>query len=195
MSSADLILIRVEEPHRSALLRWADGARLAPLEIPEPEGLGAVGDLEPMLCVLGARGEAEVAPERIRLLRKSLGACPLVALVSDIGIASAVELVRSGVEAVVDSTRLLTPDLSRVTRHARRDPGTAEIAGSSPAVRQLRREIAAAAALGSPVLLCGEVGVGKDAVARAIHRRGRLHREPFAIVDCDGVPGDAAGDL
>jgi DNA-binding NtrC family response regulator len=195
MTAADLILIRVEEPHRSALLRWAGAAGLASLELADPEALGTAGDLEPILCVLGARGEADVPLDRIRLLRKALAGCPLVVLVRDIGIGCAVDLARSGVEDVVESTRLLTHDISRVTRHARREAGGAEIVGNSFAARQLRHEIAAAAPLGSPILLCGEVGVGKETVARAIHRRGRLHRDPFVVVDCDALDAPAGADL
>jgi DNA-binding NtrC family response regulator len=190
MAHADLILIGVAEPHRSALLRWAEDRRLSSLELGAPEALGSAGDLEPSLCVLGATCEEGASPERIRFLRKSLAGCPLVVLARNIGIACAVELVRMGVEDVVEQTSRLTHDVSRVTRHVRREMADTEIVGSSRAARQLRREIAAAAPLGSTVLLIGEPGVGKGAVARAIHERSRFQPDPFVQVDCDSLAPD-----
>jgi DNA-binding NtrC family response regulator len=38
------------------------------------------------------------------------------------------------------------------------------------------------------VLITGETGVGKDAVARALHAIGGRSREPFVTVDCPGLP-------
>jgi DNA-binding NtrC family response regulator len=190
MARADLILITVNEPHRSALRRWAHERRLSSLELEELEAIGYTADFEPILCVLEVSAESEASPERIRSLRKSLGTCPLVVLARNIGIACAVELVRMGVEDVLEPTNRLTQDLSRVTRHIRREVAGTEIVGSSTAARQLRREIAAASPLGSTVLLRGEAGVGKGAVARAIHERSRFQSHPFVEVDCDSLAPD-----
>ena len=38
------------------------------------------------------------------------------------------------------------------------------------------------------VLITGETGVGKDAVARALHAMGGRSDEPFVTVDCPGLP-------
>jgi two-component system nitrogen regulation response regulator NtrX len=185
MRETQLILIAVLEPQRSALRRWAAESGLASLELRAPDELGGLGDLDPALCVLDAGEERELSPERIRSLRKSLAGSPLVVLGRRIGIGCAVELVRMGVEDVVEPTGQLSQDLSRITRHARREARGEELVGSSPAVRRLRKEIAAAAVLGSTVLLTGEQGAGKGAVARAIHRHSRWRDDPFVDAPCD----------
>jgi DNA-binding NtrC family response regulator len=44
------------------------------------------------------------------------------------------------------------------------------------------------AAVDATVLITGETGVGKDAVARYIHTSGPRRHEPFVIVDCPALP-------
>jgi DNA-binding NtrC family response regulator len=56
--------------------------------------------------------------------------------------------------------------------------------GESPAMRDVRERMVAAASGRSPVLIRGEAGTGKDLVARSIHALGPRQDQPFAIVDC-----------
>jgi DNA-binding NtrC family response regulator len=62
-------------------------------------------------------------------------------------------------------------------------PSEAPIACSEAmrGVLDLARKVAATAAT---VLISGETGVGKEVVARAIHRMGRRRDKPFVTVDC-----------
>ncbi|HWQ62361.1 MAG TPA: sigma 54-interacting transcriptional regulator, partial [Negativicutes bacterium] len=46
----------------------------------------------------------------------------------------------------------------------------------------------AVARVSAPVLLLGESGVGKDVVARYIHRNSDRVREPFIVVNCAAIP-------
>ena len=56
--------------------------------------------------------------------------------------------------------------------------------GTSPAIRDLRREILALTDTPSPVLLLGETGTGKDLVARALHDLGPHADQPYIAVNC-----------
>ena len=59
-----------------------------------------------------------------------------------------------------------------------------EIIGTSPAMAQVLRLIASAAASSIPVLISGETGTGKELVARSIHRAGDRAGGPFIAVNC-----------
>ena len=63
-----------------------------------------------------------------------------------------------------------------------------EILGDSSAMRELFDLLGRVAGSDAPVLIGGESGVGKELVARALHRRGRLRGGPFVVVNCAAVP-------
>ena len=56
--------------------------------------------------------------------------------------------------------------------------------GQTPTVSELHRLIQRVATTESTVLIRGESGVGKELVARAVHRQSRRSRQPFVVVDC-----------
>ena len=56
--------------------------------------------------------------------------------------------------------------------------------GQHAAVRELLHMLARVAETESTVLIRGESGVGKELVARAVHRRSPRLRQPFVVVDC-----------
>ena len=58
----------------------------------------------------------------------------------------------------------------------------------SQAMQRLYAEAAAIADTDATVLLLGETGVGKDVVARHIHRQSRRADAPFIKVDCGSIP-------
>ncbi len=59
-----------------------------------------------------------------------------------------------------------------------------ELIGESNLMQQLRREIAQYASSDATVLICGESGVGKELVARAIHFNSDRQNGPFVCVNC-----------
>jgi len=58
----------------------------------------------------------------------------------------------------------------------------------SRAMRALLGQARRYAGVDATVLITGETGVGKDALARFLHDSGPRRREPFVTVDCPGLP-------
>ena len=66
--------------------------------------------------------------------------------------------------------------------------GFAEIVGESDALRYVLHRVEQVADTDTTVLIEGETGVGKELVARAIHRRSSRASRPFITVDCGTLP-------
>jgi two-component system response regulator PilR (NtrC family) len=62
------------------------------------------------------------------------------------------------------------------------------IIGESPAVLQLKNNIAKVARSQAPVFICGESGSGKELVARAIHTFSARKDKAFVAVNCGAIP-------
>ena len=60
--------------------------------------------------------------------------------------------------------------------------------GKSPAMRELYDLVDRVARSDVNVLILGESGVGKERVARLLHRRGPRREQPFIVVDCGSTP-------
>jgi len=56
--------------------------------------------------------------------------------------------------------------------------------GAAPQIRDLLNMVTRVSETESTVLIRGESGVGKELIARAIHRQSRRSRQPFVVVDC-----------
>ena len=65
-----------------------------------------------------------------------------------------------------------------------------QMIGDSPALRQAMEAIRRAAPTNATVLIQGESGVGKELVARMIHRNSPRSRERFVQVNCAAIPDD-----
>ena len=63
-----------------------------------------------------------------------------------------------------------------------------EIIGKSPAIQRVLSQIEQVAETEAAVLITGETGVGKELVARAIHRLSRRRERPFIRVHCSALP-------
>ncbi|MBY0310450.1 MAG: sigma-54 dependent transcriptional regulator [Phycisphaerales bacterium] len=62
--------------------------------------------------------------------------------------------------------------------------GLDRIVGDSPAIRRVKQQVMAVAESAGTVLICGESGVGKEVIARAIHDLSPRQCEPFLAVNC-----------
>jgi two-component system nitrogen regulation response regulator GlnG len=69
-----------------------------------------------------------------------------------------------------------------------KQPVDGEIIGATPAMQEVYRRIAAAAATDLGVLVCGESGTGKELVARALHRYSKRRDGAFIAVNCGALP-------
>lgn len=82
--------------------------------------------------------------------------------------------------------------LARQVRHLRRQLqesyGHEEIIGQSQAMSEILRLVAKVAPTMSNVFITGESGVGKDLVARAIHKGSQRSAGPFVILNCSAIP-------
>jgi len=63
-----------------------------------------------------------------------------------------------------------------------------ELVGESPGLARVLDEVRRAAPTNATVLILGESGVGKELVARAIHRGSLRARERFVQVNCAAIP-------
>ena len=66
--------------------------------------------------------------------------------------------------------------------------GFVSIVTKSPAMRQVLDKTRAACGNNSPVLICGERGVGKETVARTIHYNGLQKDGPFVPLSVSAIP-------
>jgi two-component system C4-dicarboxylate transport response regulator DctD len=98
--------------------------------------------------------------------------------------------------------RALVLDNRRLAALAADDEGSIPLSGSSRGVEALRAAVQRLADAQMDVLIEGETGSGKEAVARAIHNAGRRRARPFVAVACAALPdrglesllmGDAVG--
>ncbi|HTU18353.1 MAG TPA: sigma 54-interacting transcriptional regulator [Gemmataceae bacterium] len=82
--------------------------------------------------------------------------------------------------------RALEADNSRLRDHA---GGARDILiGESPAMKQLRQQIAQLARLPCTVLITGESGVGKELVALSLHQQSLRREGPLVTLNCGAFP-------
>lgn len=87
----------------------------------------------------------------------------------------------------------------RVSRHQWDDsvqvpelPDDSKIIGRSPVIQQLLRELDIVADSELPVLLLGETGVGKELLARRVHRQSPRRHAAMVHVNCAALPESLA---
>jgi len=98
--------------------------------------------------------------------------------------AEPMERVVQEVENALERTRL-----EAEVRTLRRALGTdTPLLGASPAMQQLKAQIARVAPIPSPVLILGESGTGKELVAREVHRLSAEATRPFVALNCAALP-------
>jgi len=90
------------------------------------------------------------------------------------------DAVREGLELATLRRENRTLRSALETRH--------QLVGTSAALRQVMEQVRRAAPTNATVLILGESGVGKELVARAIHRDSLRAKERFVQVNCAAIP-------
>ena len=85
------------------------------------------------------------------------------------------------IEPAADTSRILTS-------HAFRPKTNVQLTGASAEIVALQQEVERVARSEAKVLITGESGVGKEIVAQTIHARSPRVANPFAPVNCAGLP-------
>jgi len=134
---------------------------------------------------------------------KSLNETLPVVMISGHGTtATAVEAIRKGAADFLDkpfeSTERLLVTIGNALEQGRlRDENRTlkkavevrhQMVGESAALKQVMAAVSRAAPTNATVLILGESGVGKELVARTIHRNSLRARERFVQVNCAAIP-------
>src|SRR5688500_6016942 len=148
------------------------------IKMPGKDGLDALSKIKAMddslpVVMISAHGNAQVgmdATERVAddFIEKPFGAERLLVTIRN----------------VLSQRRLR--DENRTLKRAAE--ARYQMVGESPALRQIGDAIKRAAPTNATVLILGESGVGKELVARAIHRNSLRSRERFIQVNCAAIP-------
>lgn len=138
-------------------------------------------------------------PTALDLLKAWAPSVPTVALNADSTDDNIITVVRRGafghlaklvarcdLEALIDRTLARATPTSQAAVTAVAD----EILGTSPTARKLQKQAGQAASDDATVLIQGEIGVGKEFVARVVHRCSNRAARPFIVMDCSGLPAD-----
>jgi DNA-binding NtrC family response regulator len=99
-----------------------------------------------------------------------------------------VEALLSGCETIRIGATVLSVERSTRTVEVSTETSFGAFVGSSLAVRRLYPLCAKVAASNVPLVIEGETGTGKEALAEAIHQMGNRANKPFAVFDCTAVP-------
>jgi DNA-binding NtrC family response regulator len=63
-----------------------------------------------------------------------------------------------------------------------------DVLGTTQPMKRLFSLLSKAAPTEATILLQGETGTGKEAIAEAVHRNSRRNKGPFVVVDCGSIP-------
>jgi len=167
------------------------------------DGLGAVERESPDLVFLDIKMPGMDGLEVLDRIHAANDNLPVVMISGHATVSTAVEATKRGafdfIEKPLETERVLVTarnafDQSRLldenVRLRRAVELRHEIVGQSPALARVVDAVRRAAPTNATVLILGESGVGKELVARAIHRNSQRSRERFVQVNCAAIPED-----
>ncbi len=166
-----------------------------------PEGLALIEREAPDLVFLDIKMQGIDGLEALQRIRQVNESLPVVIISGHGTVSTAVEATKLGafdfIEKPLATERVLVTirnalDQTRLQSENRTLKRAVEarhqMVGESPALRQIWDAIKRASPTNATVLLLGESGVGKELVARSIHRNSLRSRERFVQVNCAAIP-------
>ena len=165
------------------------------------EGIAAVQRERPDLVLLDIKMPGMDGLEVLRKLHALDETLPIVMISGHGTTATAVEAIRSGAQDFLDkplSSERVIVTLQNALRQSElrsenRELKLAmeskyEIVGQSPPLRRVLEAVQRAAPTNATVMLLGESGVGKELVARTVHRNSPRAGQRFVQVNCAAIP-------
>ena len=166
------------------------------------EGLALVDRDAPDLVLLDIKMPGMDGMDVLARLHAQNESLPVVMISGHGTTATAVEAIKRGAVDFLDkpfeSTDRLLVTIGNALEHGRlRDENRSlkkaveirhQMIGESAGLKQVMAAIGRAAPTNATVLISGESGVGKELVARTIHRNSLRSRERFVQVNCAAIP-------
>ena len=153
---------------------------LSDLHMPSMNGLEllkairAESDLVPFIMVT-AQGEIKTAVEAMKLGAEDYILRPFDLETLEVAIAKALSSQRMAVENAYMKAERRATEL---------------LIGESPAMQQLKQQIAQVAPSKATVLITGETGTGKELIAQSIHQQSAGRNNLFVAVNCAAIPAE-----
>src|SRR5262249_37240024 len=165
------------------------------------EGLAMVERESPDLVLVDVKMPGMDGLEVLDRVRAMNEALPVVVISGHGTISTAVEATKKGafdfIEKPFASERVLVSLRNALDQGRLRDENRSlkravevrhQMIGDSPGLKQVMAAVGRAAPTNATVLIQGESGVGKELVARTIHRNSLRSRERFVQVNCAAIP-------
>src|SRR5438270_6927653 len=165
------------------------------------EGLALADRENPDLVLLDVKMPGMDGLEVLERLRNMNESLPIVVVSGHGTISTAVEATKKGafdfIEKPFASERVLVSLRNALDSRQLRDENRTlkkaveirhQMIGDSAGLKQVMAAVSRAAPTNATVLITGESGVGKELVARTIHRNSLRSRERFVQVNCAAIP-------
>ncbi len=196
-----LMVVDDDEAFRELLLRHFDGDEMSVTGFSTAEAAleGArkerfdVGVLDIMMPGLSGM-------ELLKRIKKLHPAFEAIVLTGKATIDSAIEAMKLGaydymakpcklraLEVVIRKAhekKRLAEQNTRLKEELKRQAARATLVGESPVMNTLREQVEKVALSAEPVLIMGEIGVGKEVTAMELHRHSPRKESPFIAVNC-----------